>query len=111
MNCPFCSVILEKIKSHSQGFLCPKCIDPRGRSAFSIRIKDDVIYKFFVTLGNYRLINDMPDDEFCILTLIEKQEGIAQPDYNTLYESSRIDCDPFDIAKLESIVKTILVFM
>ncbi len=111
MNCPFCSTSLKKISSQTTGFLCPECKDERGRSAFSIRMKGKDIYKFFITLGNYRIINDREDDEFCILTLIPKQPGIAQPDFCTLYECGSKDCDPFDIATLEGIVKTILVFM
>jgi hypothetical protein len=62
-------------------------------------------------MGRYRIINDYEEDAFALLVLVPKQAGFSRPDFDTLYESKSKDCDHFDIAKLEHIVKTILVFM
>lgn len=110
MNCPFCQVKLYTL-TDGTGYICKKCRTISGSSMFSIRVRDDDVHRFYVTIDSYRLINDKEEDSFALLRQIIQHPKTAGPTYESLYEGKAVNTSPFDIEGLQAYIKTILVFM
>jgi hypothetical protein len=113
MNCPLCTQKLKRLHKSSTSYVCAVCRSHNpNSSAFHFKnTESGKLRKLFITLGNYRIINDCEDDKLAILTPIKYESGCAGPSYNTLYEGKSVDIDPLNIEALKRHIKTILIFM
>lgn len=110
MNCPLCKQALDTLGDRT-GVICRSCRTINGTSKFSLRINDGVVHKFYCTIGNYRLINDLNENTLAVLEQIVHNPKIQSPTYKSIYEGSATKISPFDIEALTEYVKALLIFM